>query len=213
MIIDIFDTSMETIIASVLAFATTNIDDIFILTLFFSNAKFKTKNVVIGQYLGIGALITISFVGSFIGLVIDSKYIGLLGLIPFYIGIKSAINLIRQTAQNVEHNVVTEIHSSKNGVQVFSVASVTIANGGDNISIYIPLFAALTMSDKFSMTFVFLIMTALWCFFAQYLSKRPRIQITLEKYAHIITPCVFIFLGIYLMYESKTFDLLSIARP
>ena len=32
--------------------------------------------------------------------------------------------------------------------QTLAVASVTIANGGDNISIYIPLYAAFTPSGK-----------------------------------------------------------------
>jgi cadmium resistance protein CadD (predicted permease) len=87
---------MEIIIASIIAFATTNLDDIFILTLFFSNSGYTTKNVILGQYLGISTLIAISFVGSFIGLIIDPKYIGLLGLIPIYMGIKSAFNLMSQ---------------------------------------------------------------------------------------------------------------------
>ena len=57
------------------------------------------------------------------------------------------------------------------------------------------------------MTVVFLLMTAAWCFIANHLSNYPIMKKSLEKYGHIVTPFVFILLGIYIMYESKTFDL------
>jgi cadmium resistance transport/sequestration family protein len=198
---------MEIVIASILAFATTNIDDIFILTFFFGNSKYAARDVVLGQYLGIGTLIAISFVGSFIGLLIDPKYIGLLGLIPVYIGTRSALNINRQEEEKGP-DLSAKSEQPKNHIQkTLSVASVTIANGGDNISIYIPLFATLTIADKLTMTFIFLLMTALWCVVAKYLGKHPLIQQAVEKYGHVITPFIFILLGIYIIYESKTLEL------
>jgi cadmium resistance transport/sequestration family protein len=196
---------MEIVIASILAFTTTNIDDIFILTLFFGNPKYSSRDVVLGQYLGIGTLIAISFAGSFIGLVIDQKHIGLLGLFPIYIGIRAAFNMNRTDEQPGP----TKISDQANGQiqKTLSVASVTIANGGDNISIYIPLFATLSITGKLTMTFIFLLMTAVWCIAAKYLSKRPIIQQTVERYGHVITPFIFILLGIYIIYESRTLDL------
>jgi cadmium resistance protein CadD (predicted permease) len=91
--------------------------------------------------------------------------------------------------------------------QILSVTAITIANGGDNISIYVPLYATLTSSGKATMTIVFLLMTALWCLLAIYLSNHPMIKKSVEKYGHIFTPFVFILLGIYILFESKTFDL------
>ncbi|WP_276372603.1 cadmium resistance transporter [Chryseolinea sp. H1M3-3] len=200
---------MEIFLASVIAFATTNIDDIFILTLFFSNPKFKVKYIVIGQYLGIILLVALSFVGSFIGLVIDVKYIGLLGLIPVYIGIKGTMRLLKQEgAETSDVGSKLQNDMAADYTQAVSVAGVTIANGGDNISIYIPLFATLAISDKIAMSVIFLMMTGLWCLIAHYLSKHPMIKGSVEKYGHIVTPVVFIFLGLYIMYESDTFSLI-----
>jgi len=199
---------METLLASLIAFVVTNLDDIFILILFFSDPKLKHHNIIIGQFLGISTLILLSFAGSFVGLIIDIKYVGLLGIIPIYIGIKSLINLLYQRGS--EEEVAINLNSDSTGSQfkqTLAVASVTIANGGDNISIYIPLYAAFTTSGKVTMTVVFLLMTAAWCFIANHLSNHPIIKRSLEKYGHFITPFVFILLGIYIMYESETFDL------
>ena len=201
---------METLVASLIAFVVTNLDDIFILILFFTDRKLKSRNIITGQFLGIATLILLSFIGSFIGLVIDIKYVGLLGVVPIYIGIKSFIALWNRSGS--EGEAAINFNSDNSGShlrQTLAVASVTIANGGDNISIYIPLYAAFTNSGKVTMTLVFLVMTAAWCFIANSLSNYPIIKRSLEKYGHIVTPFVFILLGIYIMYESNTFDLLG----
>jgi cadmium resistance protein CadD (predicted permease) len=45
------------IVLGISAFVSTNIDDIFLLIVFFSNSlKFSKYQVVIGQYIGIGLL-------------------------------------------------------------------------------------------------------------------------------------------------------------
>jgi len=199
---------METLVASLIAFVVTNLDDIFILILFFSDRKLKSRNIITGQFLGISTLILLSFLGSFIGLIIDIKYVGLLGVIPIYIGIKSFVTLWNPGRSEEEVSIDFDSDDSGSHLrQALAVASVTIANGGDNISIYIPLYAAFTNSGKVTMTIVFLLMTAVWCFIASRLSNHPIIKMSLEKYGHIVTPFVFILLGIYIMYESKTFDL------
>lgn len=53
------------IITAVVAFATTNLDDIFLLMLFFSqvNATFRSQHIVIGQYLGFAVLVGVSVLG------------------------------------------------------------------------------------------------------------------------------------------------------
>ena len=202
---------METVVASLIAFVVTNLDDIFILILFFSDPKLKHRNIITGQFVGISTLILLSYLGSFIGLIIDIKYVGLLGVTPVYMGIKSFMALRNSSRSEEEVSIHLNLNDSGGQLkQILSVASVTIANGGDNISIYIPLYAAFTNSGKVTMTIVFLLMTAAWCFIANRLSNHPIIKRSLEKYGHIVTPFVFILLGIYIMYESKTFDLLGV---
>jgi cadmium resistance transport/sequestration family protein len=199
---------MELILTSIIAFTTTNIDDIFILTVFYGNKNFKSQEIIIGQYLGIVTLISISVTGSFIGLIIDSQYIGLLGFAPIYIGIKALVNLENSKEEEPELQVASPY--SKNRMQnIMSVASATIANGADNISIYIPLFATLVLSGKMVMIAVFLGMTLLWCLIARYLGNHPLLEKAFEKYSHLITPFVFILLGFYILYDSKTFQLLD----
>jgi len=196
---------MEIILTSIIAFASTNIDDLFILTLFFGDKRYKSVDICLGQYLGIIVLIGISVTGSLIGNFIDSKYIGLLGLFPIYLGIRQIISLIKE--RNEEEKLEQQEKAiSKTGA--VSVAVVTIANGGDNIGTYIPLFAALSTMDKSIMIILFLIMTMIWLTTAKYLTTHPLLAKTISKYGHIITPIVLCLLGLFILKENGSFVLL-----
>lgn len=200
---------METILTSLVAFVTTNIDDILILVFLFNSPQLKPGNVVVGQFLGIGTLIAISFIGSFVGLIIDLKYVGLLGLVPIYIGVKSIIALIKKEDEKNMAPSVDMLIDPSMALQVLSVSAITIANGGDNISIYIPLYATLETSGKITMTVIFFVMTAVWCFIARYLSNHPVVKESIVKYGDVVTSFVFVLLGIYILYESGTIGLFS----
>jgi cadmium resistance protein CadD (predicted permease) len=197
---------MEIFFTSILAFASTNIDDLFILTLFFGNKSFKSAEIFAGQILGISSLIAISLVGSLAGLVVDPAYIGLLGLVPIYLGLKAAWSLFKNEP-GVE--LGDKLNKTEGRANVLTVAGVTIANGGDNIGIYVPLFAAMDWMDRSVIITVFLVMTITWCFAAKYLTKHPYVAEALDKYGHLVTPVVLVLLGIYILYESGSFGLLN----
>lgn len=195
---------MELVLTSILAFISTNIDDIFLLMLFFGNRKFTSSQIVIGQVLGITTLIAVSVIGSFVRLILEPAYVGLLGLFPIYLGIRALFEL---TKNESEENEEMKVASGKSAV--LAVAGVTIANGGDNIGIYIPLFTTVGTIDKTIMIAIFLIMTLLWCAVARYLTTHPLLAGTIEKYGKKVMPVVLILLGVYILYESGSFRLIG----
>jgi cadmium resistance protein CadD (predicted permease) len=119
------------------AFVVTNIDDLFVLMVFFSNRNFGKIQVILGQYLGISLLVILSTLGALISFVIPQSLIGLLGLVPITIGI------IRLVRPEKEENSLFETPDRKIGrwshLSTLTVAAVTFSNGRDNIGIYTPL--------------------------------------------------------------------------
>jgi cadmium resistance transport/sequestration family protein len=196
---------MELVLTSLLTFASTNIDDIFILALFYGSNRLKEREIIAGQLLGIGALIFISLVASLVGLLIPTPFIGLLGLFPIYLGVKALWDHRHQN-EHCELAPVSDKVRKPQG-KVLAVAGVTFANGGDNIAIYIPLFTTLTWPHKLTMIGIFFVMTIVWCGLAKYLTQHPFVSKTVDKYGHWITPFVFILLGMYILYESGSFGL------
>ncbi len=87
------------VVSGTIAFASTNLDDIFVLITLFSqrNSKFKNHHIVAGQYLGIGILTMFSIIAAYGILLLPKVWIGLLGLIPMYFGIKMLVEQWRNT--------------------------------------------------------------------------------------------------------------------
>jgi cadmium resistance protein CadD (predicted permease) len=141
---------------AIVVFVSTNIDDVFVLLGFFADRKFPARSVVIGQYAGIATLYGVSVVASLISLVIPGIYIGLLGIAPIVIGGKKLLDLVcdrKETEDPLEHWPETR-------GRILTVAMVTIANGGDNIGTYTPLFAIRSGNEIALIGLVFAMMTA-----------------------------------------------------
>lgn len=205
------------------AFIATNIDDIIILLLFFSQVdiNFRYRHIVLGQYFGFTAIVIASLPGFFGGLVISREWIGLLGLLPIAIGIKQLMNREEETAQLQTVTSNYEVSPSRGMVSCFSsilnpqtykVAAVTVANGGDNISIYIPLFAGSNLISLGVNLCVFFVMVGVWCVLAFLLTRQPAIAYVLSRYSHAVVPFVLIGLGLFIMYERGTLNLLFSAQ-
>ncbi|MEH1817572.1 MAG: cadmium resistance transporter [Nostoc sp.] len=208
----------------IIAFIATNIDDIIILLIFFSqvDGNFRRRHILLGQYLGFAAIIIASLPGFFGGLVIQREWIGLLGLLPIGIGIhhlvyKEEDTITVQTVssdfnQPTSTNPVLSFVLSILHRQTYKVAAVTIANGGDNISVYVPLFAGHNLASLGVIISVFFIMVGIWCAIAYFLSRQPTIADLLNRYGQAVVPFVLIALGLFIMYDRGTFTLLPWVR-
>jgi cadmium resistance transport/sequestration family protein len=187
-------------------FASTNIDDVFVLVGFFSDPKFRIRDIVIGQYAGIAALFGVSVAASLLSFVIPRAFIGLLGIAPIVIGAKKLFDHYRRRDKREE---TLESHS-KSGVSLRSatVTIVTIANGADNIGIYIPSFAIRSGREIAVIGLVFAVMTALWCFIAHAMVNHPRLGAPIRRYGKQVAPIVLIGLGILILYQAKSVGLL-----
>lgn len=189
----------------VAAFVATNIDDIFVLMMFFSSLTFPVRQVVLGQFIGIGLLIAISALGSLISLVVPTYIIGLMGIIPIIIGIKNLVE-IRKKNKLPSRQVVQNKKKNRSYFSFLSVAAITFSNGGDNIGVYVPLFSKYnTVSQITTLTAVFIAMTAVWCISSYYFMNHPLVASKIRHIGNIILPFVLIGLGIYILTESFLF--------
>lgn len=194
---------------SVAAFAATNVDDIAVLMLLFSqvNTTFRRYHVVAGQYLGFSALVAASLLGFFGGMVLPHHWLGLLGLIPIGMGLGRLFD--RTDDQSDEDVVVNWTDDSKSshwlkviGPQSLSVAAITIANGSDNVGIYTPLFARSSITELVITIGVFLSLVAVWCYIADRLTRQAQIADWLSQKGQSIVPLVLIGLGVYIILDS-----------
>lgn len=195
------------IATGITAFTATNLDDIVILLLFFSqvNAAFRRRHIIAGQYLGFAALVFASLPGFFGRLVFPPEWIGMLGILPIAIGLGRFLNADTDDSEAAEaQQSEPSAFSSFMSPQTYSVAAVTVANGSDNISIYVPMFASSTLENLVVILAVFFTLVGVWCYAAYRLIQMRAIADSLTRYGNHLVPVVLIGLGIVILVQSGT---------
>src|SRR5215212_5820660 len=178
----------STVWVSITSFTATNLDDLFLLMLFFGQRKhgFRAGHIVAGQFLGFTALVLVSLFGFLLHGRFPERWLGLLGLLPIVIGAWRLWRVTRPPEPD---------YTPKRPVSnVSSVAAVTIANGADNIVIYTPLFATMNQGATVCVLIVFACMLALWCCLGASLARFTGFHAGLNRYGHVLMPLVLIAL-------------------
>jgi len=182
-----------TVIAALFSFAATNVDDLFINMLFFAQADSQQKalHIVLGKYLGIGALFLVSLAGAGLLHALPIASLRLLGVVPIVLGVRA---WLRRDEEDSSRSPACAA-----GGLLLSTALVTIANGADNIGVYMPLLSSCSAWQIAATAAVFALMTAVWCLVSRRLANLPLLRSTLTRYRHIAVPIVLIALGVYIL--------------
>ncbi|MGY3815906.1 CadD family cadmium resistance transporter [Gemella taiwanensis] len=198
---------IQNVVTSIILYAGTAVDLLIILMLFFAKRKSRKDiiNIYLGQFLGSVSLILLSLLFAFVLHYIPSKEIlGLLGLIPIFLGLKVLL-----LGDSDGEAIAKEGLRKDNKNLIFLVAMITFVScGADNIGIFVPYFITLNLADLIVALFTFLVMIYLLVFSAQKLAQIPSVGETLEKYSRWFIAVVYLGLGIYILIENNSFDML-----
>jgi cadmium resistance protein CadD (predicted permease) len=187
---------------SAVVFAATDIDDLVLLTACFADPRMRRGAIVAGQFLGIGALAAASAVTALATLAVPPHWPSLLGVIPLVMGLWKAWELARGRGEDDDEADDARRAMTRPGSQVLIVAAVTIANGGDNLSVYIPLFASNPWGVPVFVA-VFAVMTGIWCAAAYAFVKHPAGAALMQRFGHLILPAVLIALGSWILWDAR----------
>ena len=198
---------IQNIVTSIILYSGTAVDLLIILMLFFAKRKSRKDiiNIYLGQFLGSVSLILLSLLFAFVLHYIPSKEIlGLLGLIPIFLGLK-----VLFLGDSDGEAIAKEGLRKDNKNLIFLVAMITFAScGADNIGIFVPYFTTLNLADLIVALLTFLVMIYLLVFSAQKLAQVPSVGETLEKYSRWFIAVVYLGLGMYILIENNSFDML-----
>lgn len=199
---------MGLLFTAISAFIATNLDDLLVLTLLFGTRRVASPSIVLGQYAGILALVIISIAASALGYFIDVRYFGFMGFFPLGMGLLQFYRHIRQREEEAPQLDKLPVAGDQLS-QIAGVASLTIGNGGDNISVYTPLFAVAGVYEYLVFVIVFMIMIALWCWLGAWIAWHPVSASVLATYGYIVNPLVFAAIGLYIVFESRVLTIFA----
>jgi cadmium resistance protein CadD (predicted permease) len=193
------------------AFSATNIDDLLILTLCFSSADLRRQpwHVVCGQFLGIGALVAVSLLSLLGRAALPQGWIGLLGLFPISLGLSQLADSFHRPPANAEDAVQGDPVQGGAGLSggvlagTLAVASLTIANGSDNISVYMALFAHSDPPRLAVILAMFALLTGFWCLLAWWLTQSPGLAQPLARFGREFAPLLLLGIGALVLHDSR----------
>ena len=198
---------IQNIVTSIILYSGTAVDLLIILMLFFFlfQSRKDLINIYLGQFLGSVSLIFLSLLFAFVLNYIPSKEIlGLLGLIPIFLGLKVLL-----LGDSDGEAIAKDGLRKDNKNLIFLVAMITFAScGADNIGVFVPYFTTLNLANMIVTLLTFLVMIYLLVFSAQKLAQVPSVGETLEKYSRWFIAVVYLGLGMYILIENNSFDML-----
>jgi cadmium resistance protein CadD (predicted permease) len=180
------------------AFAGTNVDDLIVLTVLFLAARAQGKprlwQIVAGQYAGFAILVAVSASAAAGLVIVPVRWVGLLGLIPIALGLRGLWQ--------------SRSHHGKDTAPLptgpFGICLITISNGGDNLSVYTPLFRTIGTGAAVLTIAVFFVLVVPWCAAAAVLSAHKKVVDTIQAVGHLLVPAVYITIGVWILIGSGT---------
>jgi cadmium resistance protein CadD (predicted permease) len=181
-------------------FVGTNLDDIVVLAVLNASARAdgrpKVWHIWAGQYVGIAILVGVSMLAALGLTILPDNRAWLLGLVPLGLGVYKLGASLRARSSG-------ERRSPAVATGLGGIIAVTVANGGDNVAAYTPVFRTSTPGDIAVIVAVFALGVALWCVAGSWLVTHRRITEAVRRWGHWIIPSVFIAIGVYIFHKGR----------
>jgi cadmium resistance protein CadD (predicted permease) len=187
------------VLTAAVLFAATNIDDVVVLTVLSISSRASGQprrwQIWAGQYAGFAVLIAASLAAA-AGLdLVPLHWLWLLGLLPLGLGLGKLAVAIRATRAGRRASP-----AAVSGLT--GVIGLTIVNGGDNLSAYIPVFRTSSAATIVVIIAVFLAGVGLYCLASIRLAGHQSVIHAVQRWGQWIVPVVFILIGFYIFYKT-----------
>lgn len=198
---------------AVAAYAATNIDNLFVLLAFLAETGGQRRRVIAGQFAGSLTLIAGSILLAALLTRLPAGYVGLLGILPIGVGLSKAWARLRpgnaDQVQEARAKACTRSPAAAPatagaGSSWWTVACVAVANGSDNLAVYVPLYASHSHSEGMFISLVFVAMIGLWCAGAVWLVAHPLLGAPIRRYGTALLPLILLVIGVSVIVQNDT---------
>lgn len=175
-----------------LAYAATNIDNLFIMASL-GAGRASRGHLVAGFIIASGIVLLIVTMAMFIDRVMPPEVLGYLGFVPISIG----AYLLLFTSSEAKN-------ASRGAATWPTIAGLLLANSGDTIFAIGPLFAESSSDARLGLALGFALIATVWLLLILNVSQRVARSATLGRLGHMIAPWMMILVGLYILSDSAT---------
>jgi len=183
------------------AFIGTNLDNLLLLVALYSRYEKHTGTVAFGYMSGMVLIGVISLVIGFGGDFIPVNYLGLLGVIPMFMGLVGLLQLFRRKPAEAVTGFTVETSLKT----VFIAVLLTqLSNGADTVITFSVFLADSTPATDYLISLTFLAMVVLFSWVAFYALKHRGLSDFLDRYGPYVTPFILILVGLYIISNTAS---------
>ncbi|MFZ0248789.1 MAG: cadmium resistance transporter [Acidimicrobiales bacterium] len=198
------------------AFVGTNVDNCVVTTAMVAGAPMeRARRIAAGQVGGFVVLVVVAAAAAALLFEFSTAVVGLLGLVPLAIGLRGLVGW----ARGAEDDGATPARARRQrrrrapeeravGRSFTAAALVTIAAGGDNLAVYIPLFRVGGATNLGAVAAVFVVGEALVTWLVLAGGRHPRARAAMLRLGHVAVPILLCCVGVLVLVQAGTFSLL-----
>ena len=180
------------LVLATVAYVSTNLDNLLLITS--AAARVENRHAVIKGFL-LSSTLVLGMSAAFVAIsgILSPQTLGLLGLIPLFVGIRILLKLKSEQEQ-------TDLAA----VGFWPVGLALLANSTDTIVVFGPLLAESEPAALFALLTGYILMAGLWMALALRLSERLARANVLGRVARWATPFFMIAIGVYILLDTTT---------
>ena len=204
------------------AFVGTNVDNCVVTMAMVAGAPLeRAHRIAAGQVFGFAVLVVVSAAAAAVLFEFSTAVVGLLGLVPLAIGVRGLVGLVR-AHPDAEIDVEpagggrrrrpwrggTRGERRAVGRSFTAAVLVTVAAGGDNLAVYIPLFRVGGATRVGAVVAVFVVGEILVTWIVLTGGRHPKARGVMLRLGHLAVPVLLCCIGVLVMVQAGTFSLL-----
>ncbi len=201
------------------AFVGTNVDNTVVAMAMVAGAPLeRARRIAVGQVVGFALLVVVAAAAAALLFEFSTAVVGLLGLVPLAIGVRGLVLLARQRdgeTEDAPSSASTRTRARRRfrpeqravGRSFTAAALVTLAAGGDNLAVYIPLFRVGGATNIGVVAAVFVVGEVLvtWLILAG--GRHPKARAAMLRVGHVAVPILLCCVGVLVLVQAGTFSL------
>ena len=189
------------LILGLVGLAATNVDNFVVLVSAFGARKESKPVVCLGFTAGAMIILGISLMFSLVGELIPVRYLGYLGVVPIYLGVRE----LTQSALQKRKPPSLPENPWKNTLKgIIAVSLITLAGGTDTLAVIAPLLAESHVVGFWAICVGYAIAVMGVATLLGYAVSHPAIAGPLQHHGSRIGPAVMIFIGSYIFLNTAT---------
>ena len=196
------------------AFVGTNVDNCVVTMAMVAGAPLqRAHRIAAGQIIGFVIVVAVSAAGAAVLYEFSPAVVGLLGLVPLAMGVSGLLGLARRRggADTAPAAAPTgrwrrRPEDRAVGRSLTAAALVTVAAGGDNLAVYIPLFRVGGAANLGAIAAVFVVGEVLVTWLVLAGGRHPKARQMMLRTGHVAVPILLCCVGVLVMVQAGTFS-------